>query len=361
MVEKANTMNSRNNIIAAIFQKAWSFVFLVIIVAFFSIFGKGFFGFENFQNIMLTSCILLLVGIGQTFVMITGGIDLSVAYTTGLSTVIAALIMKNMSIAGFNTILTIIIGIVAAIVVCSIIPGLLNGLIITRFNLPPLIVTLGTYLAIRGIGLILSNGYPIGKQPSLVGRIGNGYLLYFLPGKGLYWGVSPEISSELKKNIIQILPYPLILVIIILVVTHFILSRTQFGLYIYIIGGNAEAARRAGINVRSYLIKVYVLCAVLAAIAGLVYTFRFGSGNANAGEPRLFDAVAAVVIGGTSVQGGYGRIIPGTFVGALIVAVIQTGLVSMGVSPYYQFIAIGFVIILAVVIDKSSPWLRVKR
>lgn len=361
MLEKAIANNKWKNIFIVIFQRAWSFIFLIILIAFFSIFGKGFFSFENLQNIVLTSCILLLIGIGQTFVIITGGIDLSVAYTTGLSTVIAASIMKNLIIAGFNVILTIIVGTIVAVVVCAIIPGLLNGLIITRFNLPPLIVTLGTYLAVRGVALILSNGYPIGDQPSLVGKIGNGYLLYFLSGKGLYWGVPPEVSSELKKNIIQILPYPLILVIIILIVTHFILSRTQFGIHTYITGGNAEAARRAGINVKSHLIKIYVLCSILAAVAGLIYIFRFASGNANAGEPRLFDSVAAVVIGGTRVQGGYGRIIPGTLVGALVVAVIQTGLVSMGVSPYYQFITVGLIIVLAVIVDKNFPLLHGKR
>ena len=328
-------------------QKLWGLAFLIFLVIVYSIFGKGFFSYSSLQNILLASSILLIIAIGETFVMITGGIDLSVAFTMGLSTVVAAMTMKAMNQMGINAVIIVIVGFVVGIIVC-IIPGFLNGLIITKFGIPPIIVTLGMYLIARGVALLLSGGFPIGKQPSLLGKIGNGYLLYYLGSKGFFWGIPPVVAQDLKRYIIQIIPYPVIFLIIILLLSHFILSRTKFGLYTYLIGGNVEAARRAGVNVNMHLMKIYILSAIFAGLAGMIYCFRYTSGTAIAGEARLFDAIAAVVIGGASITGGYGKLIPGTLIGGLTIAVLQTGLVSMGVSTYYQFLAVGIVIILAV-------------
>jgi len=353
--EEKIKMKFNKNLLIGLLRRSWSFLFLIILTAFFSVVGKGFFSFENLQNILLLSSVTMLLAMGQTFVIISGGFDLSVAYISGLATVVAAQLMKMMNIAGINPVIIIITGFIAGVSIC-IVPGFINGFIIARFKISPLIVTLGIYGICRGAALIISSGYPIGKQPQLLGRIGNGYLLYFLPGEGFsFWNVPNDLPQERMREIVQIIPYPVIILLICLVILHFVLSRTRFGLYTYIIGGNEESARRTGIDVDKHKIRIYILSAVIAGIAGMIYCMRYTSGSATSGEPKLLDSIAAVVIGGTSLSGGSGTIIPGTLIGTLIIAVLQTGLVSMAVSPYYQFLAVGSVIIVAVIVDQLFP------
>jgi ribose transport system permease protein len=151
---------------------------------------------------------------------------------------------------------------------------------------------------------------------------------------------------------VGILPHPLTLAIVLVIVCWFLLSHTRFGQHTYAVGGSAEAALRAGIPVRSHTVRVYMLSALLAAMAGVLYAARFTNGAANAGDPLLLDSIAAVVIGGASLFGGAGTI-AGTVIGALIIAVIQNGLVILAINPFWQFVTVGVVIILAVLVDQA--------
>jgi len=205
----------------------------------------------------------------------------------------------------------------------------------------------------RGVGFLLSRGMPVPIYVRGLGRLGNGYVAYFHPTEG--WSfLSPHVGlaqTELR-NVTGVVPYVAIIMLVLVFIAHIILTRTQFGLHVYAVGGNQEAARRAGIPVDRTLIMVYLLSATFAALAGLVYNIRFTNGAANAGEALLLDTVAAVVIGGASLFGGAGTVI-GTLIGALIIAVLANGLVIMRVDPFWQYIAVGTVIIVAVLIDQA--------
>jgi ribose transport system permease protein len=241
----------------------------------------------------------------------------------------------------------------AAGAVAGLLSGLVSGLVIARLRVPPFIVTLGMLGIARGAGFILSGGQPVSVQVPGLGDIGNGYLLYVWPGHGITFLHPPEGLNGIQlREVVQVLPHPLTALIVVLVVTHWVLSRTRFGQHVYAIGGSSRAALRAGIPVAGDTVKVYMISAVLSAVAGVLYVTRFTNGAANAGDPLLLDSIAAVVIGGASLFGGEGTMI-GTLIGALIISVIQNGLVILGISPFWQFVAVGVVIILAVLVDQA--------
>jgi ribose/xylose/arabinose/galactoside ABC-type transport system permease subunit len=221
-------------------------------------------------------------------------------------------------------------------------------------NVPPFIATLGMFSIARGIGFVLSGGMPRPIFVENLGQLGNGYLLYVHPQAGVSFLTQPAgLEATQLREVVGILPHPVTVSIILVVVCHWVLSRSKFGLYTYAVGGNAEASSRAGIPVQRHLIKIYVLSGTMAAIAGLLYNVRFTNGAANAGEALLITSIAAVVIGGASLFGGEGTII-GTVIGALIIAVITNGFIILGVNAFWQFIAIGVVIILAVLVDQAK-------
>ncbi len=330
----------------------WAWIFLLILILFFSVTGQGFFDLFNFQSIGADMAIVLIMALGQTFVIISGGIDLSTGYVMGLAAVASSLTITHL-----NQQLPLALIILAAIVVglvAGLIPGFLNGFLIARLRVPPFIVTLGMLGIARGAGFILSGGQPISVQTNGIGRIGNGNLAYYLPNVGLsFFSLPQNLHNVRPRDIVNILPYPLILMIIIVIICHWLLSRTRFGRHTYAVGGNGEAALRAGIPVVRHTIIIYMLSALLASVAGVLYVFRFTNGAANAGDALLLDSIAAVVIGGASLFGGEGTII-GTLIGALIIAVIQNGLVIISIDPFWQFVAVGAVIILAVLVDQAK-------
>ena len=315
----------------------WSWVFLALMILFFEVFARAtsgstfLFSLENIRNILLAMVFPLLLALGQTFVIIAGGIDLSVGFTVGLSSVGAAVVMKLLE-PSVPAWLAFLLGIAAAIVLASIV-GAINGFLIARLDIPPFIGTLGMYGVARGssylLAATLAAGATVGTNNPVSNYIGNTFLF---------------------NNLI---PIPVLIALAIVLIMHYVLSQTKFGQYTYAIGGNRQAATRAGINVRRHTFQLYVLSAVLAGIAGILYTARFTAGSAQAGEPVLLDSIAAVVIGGASLFGGAGTIV-GTVIGALIIAVIQYGLVFINVEPFWQFIAVGLVIILSVLIDQSK-------
>jgi ribose transport system permease protein len=348
LVEEAHAGNRLIDVVG----RFWAWLFLAVLVVFFSATGKGFLDLFNFQAITANVAIMLIMALGQTFVIISGGIDLSTGFVMGLSSVGAALAMQRLG-PDAPLGLAVLVGFGAALL-AGLPAGLVNGVLIARLRVPPFIGTLGMYGIARGVGFILSGGQPVSIQLRGLGQIGNGYLLYYYPQSGFTLFNPPAgVQGVQLRQVIGILPHPLTLSIVLIVACWFVLSRTRFGQHTYAIGGNAEAALRAGISVRRHTIRIYVLSALMAAIAGLLYATRFTNGAANAGDPLLLDSIAAVVIGGASLFGGAGTIF-GTVIGALIIAVIQNGLVILAINPFWQFVTVGVVIILAVLVDQAK-------
>ena len=281
----------------------------------------------NLQSILIFASAPLILGLGQTLVIISGGIDLSVGFVMGFGAVILASIIKF--ILPEYPFYAFILGIILTIIICSI-PGLINGILITSLNVPPFIGTLGMYGIARGLAYIFADGMTV--------PVNNDYLFYV--GTGKIYGI----------------PIVVLIAAIFVVIFHFTLSQTKFGQNTYAIGGNKDAAIRAGINYKRHTIFIYIISASCACLAGFIYTSRFSAGAAQAGETMLLDSIAAVFIGGASFYGGSGKIL-GTLVGALVIAVIQFGLVFVDMDPFWQYLAVGMVIIIAVLIDQSKSHL----
>ncbi len=279
----------------------------------------------NIRSIAVFAVAPLLLAIGQTYVIISGGIDLSVGFTMGFASVVASQAI-NIGSVSLGPLLGLLVGVVVTIA-ASVIPGLVNGLLIARLKVPPFIGTLGMFGVARGVAYLLAGGTTVPVDNAPLAWIGNGDVL------------GP--------------PVVVLVAILAMLVLHYLLSETKFGQYTYAVGGNRQAAVRAGIDVRRVTVLLYVLSAVCAGVGGVLYAGRFSAGAAQAGEPLLLDSIAAVVIGGASLFGGSGTIV-GTLIGALIVAVIQYGLVFINVEPFYQFIAVGVVIIISVLVDQSQ-------
>jgi ribose/xylose/arabinose/galactoside ABC-type transport system permease subunit len=334
----------------------WPWVFFVVLVTGFSIASKqmndvNFISYRSVQGILEYATQIVLIALAETFIIICAGIDLSVGWTLGFSSVIAAEIMQNLYAAGFSPVATVGLGMLGGILV-AIAPGLSNGLLVARIKVPSFIATLGMGILVEGCALLISGGYPVAKQPPYLGALGNGYLVHYWPGHGFYFFSVPSMATSLDlQSIIPILPNIVLVALIVTLICWFILAKTQFGQHLYAIGGNFEAAVRAGIPTSRTLIKVYILASVLAGIGGVIWAARFTSGAYNGGEYTPMMAIAAVVIGGASLFGGEGKI-TGTIVGSLIIATIQYGLVVLGVSPFYQYVAVGIVLILAVIVDQ---------
>lgn len=309
---------------------AWSWLFLVAIIAFFEIYarvetGNTFlFRIYNIQSISIAASQILLLSLGLTLVVVAGHIDLSIGFTTGLSAVVMALVIRAMGPdTGFAVLLlAMVVGIFAAIVV-----GVVNGWLVAQLNVPSFIGTLGTYGVARGGALIVAGGATVSIRSDAARELGNGHL----------FGI----------------PIPVVVAGVLALICHYVLAHTRFGVHTYALGASRASVERAGVNVKRHLMLLFIISAVTAGFGGLVYTGRFSAGAANAGEPILLYAVAAVFIGGASLTGGQGTIV-GTVIGAFIIAVIQFGLVFSGLPPYWQFVAVGLVIIVAVLVDQSK-------
>ncbi|GKX31557.1 ribose ABC transporter permease [Vallitalea longa] len=289
---------------------------LIVLLIIFAISNKNFFTTDNILNVIVQTTPILLIAIGQTYVLITGGIDLSIGSNIAISGVVTAMLMKS----GLPIFLSIIIGLLSATTV-----GVANGALVTYGKLPPFIVTLGTMTAVRGITLTLTKGIPISGLPDGFNAIG------------------------IEKTFG--IPNPIYIMIFFVIIFGLILAKTKTGRYTYALGSNFEASRLSGVNVHSSLIKVYAFSGLLSGVAGLVMAARIISAPPTAGMGYELNAVAASVIGGASTLGGEGTI-AGTAVGALIIGILSNGLNLMGVSPFIQQIVTGIVIIGAVFADK---------
>ncbi len=285
------------------------------------------------------NCVL---GVGQTFVIITAGIDLSVGSLVALTGVIAALVANSLHLTGFALIAVTLIVTVAV----GAGAGWINALPVVKLNLPPFITTLAMLEMALGASFILSHGRPVALQSPDFQNTGIGSFL------------GPVTSALHLPSI----PVPVVWMAVIIVAASILLNRTRFGRYVFAIGGNEEAARLAGINVARVKTMVYVISGACAAIVGFLYMALFSSGSPQTGTgDELLESIAAVVVGGTSLMGGRGSIV-GTFFGALLIGVLYNAMNLLGVDSYLQKVVLGAVILLAVVVDElRKRYLNVAR
>ena len=337
--------------------KNWALCFLIALVAIFSIAEPNFFTVRNLNNILIAATTTLLLATSETFVIISGGIDLSIGFIMGFVSVTSATVMQKMYARGegYPELLCLLVGSLVGLAL-GLIPGLVNGILIAKFRVPPFIATLGMYGIANGVALKICGGFPVSFLPPLTGDIGNGFLAYFSSKAGFSFFEKPVLSERADILALKgLVPISVLSVCILLVIFGFILSKTAFGQHTYAIGGNIEAAARAGINVPWHLIKVYVISSFLASCAGVILVLRFTMGGHTqfSASYELF-AIAAVVIGGASLTGGVGKI-TGTVIGVLLLGTLETGFVMTGIAVFYRYIAVGCILILAVLIDQFFP------
>lgn len=362
-------VNSISNTVLMQVVRLWAWLFLAVLVLIFIISvplvsgsSVSFLSVRNSQNILVAITPILLLGLGQTFVIISGGIDLSVGWAMSFASVISALALRGAYEMGLPVPLAVLTGFLTS-VICGIGIGLFNGTIIAKLKVPPFIVTLGSAFILRGLALLFSENTTVIGLPSQVRDYGNEALIYLVRGDsefaGVYFFSKPELPREVLRNMDRIITYPVLITAIVVAIAIYLLKATKFGRNTYAIGGNVEAATRAGIPVDRHIIKLYILASTTASIGGFLSVLRFTAGSAVIGDPLLLSSIAAVIIGGVSLFGGSGTVV-GTIIGALIIAVLTTGLVMLNVAPFWQFIVVGSVVILAVLIDQSRDAIKAK-
>ena len=280
--------------------------------------GSKFFSLTNFQNILNQNMAIALLAIGSTFVILTAGIDLSVGSVLALASVVLGLVMARLLEGRWIPEVVIIIAILAGLLT-GLLCGLANGLLIARFRLPPFVATLGLMAVARGLTRVITRGMTFSEQPEAFHLLGQGLL-------------------------------PVAIVLLVFAGAGVALRYTRFGRLVYAVGSNEKAARLSGVNVFAVKTTVYALSGALAGLAGVLLTSRLQSANALLGLGYELNAIAAVVIGGTSLMGGQGSVL-GTLLGVLIYGMIQNCLNLFGVDPFWQEVVIGAVVIVVVLLD----------
>lgn len=291
--------------------------FMVLCLAL-SVISDQFLTVGNLLNVTRQVSINAIIAVGMTMIILTGGIDLSVGSIVAISGSITAGLLTG----GVALVPAVLAGLLLGMLV-----GMINGLVITYGKIPPFIATMGMMTIVRGYTLVYTDGRPITGFSETFRSIGGGY--------------------------IGIVPVPVVIMVVIFIGAWLLLTKNRFGRYIYAIGGNEEAARLSGINTKKHLVGVYAIAGMLAALSGIILTARLNSAQPTAGMAFEMDAIAAVVLGGTSLAGGRGTIV-GTLVGALIIGVLDNGLNLLNVSSFYQQVAKGVVILLAVLMDRKQ-------
>ena len=304
-------------------KKIWSnkpLIGLIIFAVIVSVLNPRFLTHANILNVLRQTSINSIIAIGMTLVILTGGIDLSV----GSILAFCGAVMASLLNAGHNPILAFIVTLALGLVF-----GFFNGFLVSKMKLQAFIVTLVTMTFLRGATLVFTEGKPI--------TVDDGGLLFENIGGGYIFDI----------------PITIYIMIALFVAGHYLLMHTKFGRYTYAIGGNEEATKLSGINVDKVKMWVYGLCGMLSALAGVILTSRLYSAQPTAGSGYELDAIAAVVLGGTSLAGGVGRV-TGTALGALIIGVLGNALNLLNVSSYYQMMIKAIVILIAVLIDRKS-------
>lgn len=287
---------------------------LLVLVLTVSIMNPNFLSPSNLLNLLRQVSANGFIAFGMTFVILTGGIDLSVGSTLALSSAFTASLIANQ----VNPAIAVFVGLLSGFLL-----GAMNGLLIAKGKMAPFIATLATMTIYRGSTLVFTNGNPITG-------LGNSFFFSFI-GRGYLFGI----------------PFPVVLMFLIFILLYILLHKTAFGRKTYAIGGNEKAAFIAGVKIDRIKVLIYALSGLMASISGMIITSRLNSAQPNAGQAYEMDAIAAVVLGGTSLSGGRGRIF-GTLIGALIIGTLNNGLNLLGVSSFYQQIVKGIVIVIAV-------------
>ena len=292
------------------------YVFLLVMIVFFSIVSPNFLAVRNLMNIVKQVAIYGIASVGMTYVILLGGIDLSIGSIISLVNIIAAYVMVNL---GMNPIIAILVALLVSTVI-----GFVNGFIIAELRMPELIVTFASQTIFAGLAYIICNGTPISRFPDAFLTMGQGY--------------------------VGIIPVPVIIMIIIFAIGWFISEKTFFGRYFYALGGNEEAAQLSGINVKKVKYLVYSLSGFFAGLAGLIMLARANTGQPNAGVGYEFDVITCVVLGGVSTTGGSGKM-SNVIAGVMIIGVLQNGMVLLDVSSYMQMVVKGIILLIAVGAD----------
>jgi ribose transport system permease protein len=280
--------------------------------------SDSFFSVSNILNVLRQVSVVAILAVGMTFVILTGGIDLSVGAVMALAGTMSAGLMVHFGLPGW-------VGLLAGTVL-GVGLGIFNGLLVAWGRMPAIIVTLATMGIARGIGLIYSGGYPISGLPSWISWFGVGR--------------------------VGMVPVPVIIMLIIYALAWVLLQRTPFGRHVYAIGGNELAARLSGVKTARVKLAVYAISGLTSGLAAIILTGRLMSGQPNAGVGFELDAIAAVVLGGTAIAGGRGLVL-GTLIGAVLLGILSNGLNLMGINPYLQDIIRGFIILLAIYIARE--------
>ena len=301
---------------------------LILLIAVFSVISprNAFFSVSNAQAIGTASAEVLLLATGSTFVIVAGQIDLSVGSALLFSATVSTSVMHSMGSA--SSTVQVVVGIAVILAVGGLF-GLVNGLIITRIGVPSFIVTLGTYGAGLGFSELMSSAGGSSSQPA------------------------PDWFTSLGAKEVAQVPDVVLIAVVMVVIAGVVLARTRYGLHCYATGSNSEGSRRAGIPVERLTVSVFVLSGLFAAAAGVIDLSRFGSVSVSAHQSDNLTAIAAVIIGGASLYGGRGSI-AGTVVGTLVPVVLVQGFVIQGVNPFWQNVAIGFILIAAVAVDQAE-------
>jgi ribose transport system permease protein len=314
----------RNRSMTTLFLNYGIVFILVLLIVVFSFASNNFMKVNTVFTILKQIAITGIISIGMAFVIMTGGIDLSVGSIAGVSSVTAAMLMMA-KVPPFVA--------CTATVAVALGYGALNGLLITKLSMPPLIATLGMMTALRGVAFIITDGLPV-------------------------FGFSSTFG-DFAKNSLWVVPYPVILLVVIFIAADFILNRTTIGRYVLGVGGNAEASRLSGINVDVIKTLAYGLSGLLAGGAGLVLLSRTNSGQPSAGVNYEMDAITAVVLGGVSLNGGEGRLSL-VMVGVLIMGILSTGMLMCNINDYVQQLVKGLVLIGAVAFSSISHKVRLR-
>ncbi|WP_439287723.1 ABC transporter permease [Lonepinella sp. BR2904] len=316
----------------ALLRKLASLAGLLLLIVAFTLSNEYFFTLNNVLTIGLQTSTITLIGIGATCVILTGGIDLSTGSVVALAGVAAAM--------ATNAGLPVPLGMLFGILVGGLC-GLANGLIITQLKLPPFIATLGTMMVARGLALYVTNAAPVSGMPESFAELGNGAL----------FKIVEEGANGLPIVKFPGIPYPVVIMILVVILFTFALSKLRVGRYLYAIGSNEEAARLSGIKTNQVKNYAYIAAGLLSGLAGVILASRLVTAQPNGGISYELDAIASAVVGGTSLSGGVGTI-PGTLIGSFIIGVLRNGLNMNGVSAFVQQIIIGLVIIFTVGLDQ---------
>lgn len=294
----------------------YAVLLLVVILSFAS---DKFLSMDNIMNVLRQMSMIAILTVGVFFVMVGGGIDISIGAVVGLTGVLFAMFMVNF---GMNPILAFFLTIIVGCVI-----GMVNGMLATKIGIPAMIATLATQSICRGLTYVLTGAYPISGLPDSISFLGRGYVF------DLKW-----------------LPWPVLIVFILFIVAHIIAQKTKFGRSVYAVGGNPEAAYLSGIKHTRIQNATYIIGCALAALAGMVLSSRMMSGQPNGGLTWEFEAITAAIIGGVSLTGGRGKVF-GAFLGVVLIGLLTNGMTLLDVNSYYQQMIKGTVLVLAISFD----------